>query len=121
MSLNDAMYLQADLDNLSEWCQENDLSFNATKSCLLHFCNRARDVTLYDYSINGTDITSQDHFRDLGVIFSSDLSWTEYYNTLTAKAYQTLDHFLCLYQSESRNASFSREVKTDILFIGVET
>ena len=90
MSLNDATSLQADLDNLSEWCQENDMSFNATKSCLLRFCNRARDVTLFDYSINGTDITSQDHFRDLGVIFSSDLSWTEHYNTLTAKASQTL-------------------------------
>ena len=37
-----------------------------------------------------SSITSQDHFRDLGVIFSSDLSWTEHYNTLTAKAYQTL-------------------------------
>ena len=74
MSLNDATSLQADLDNLNEWCQENDMSFNATKSCLLCFCNRARDVTLFDYSINGTDITSQDHFRDLGVIFSSDLS-----------------------------------------------
>ena len=90
MSLNDTMSLQANLDNLSEWCQENDLSFNATKSCLLRFCNKARDVTLFDYSINGTDITSQDHFRDLGVIFSSDLSWTEHYNTLTAEVYQTL-------------------------------
>ena len=32
LSLNDAVFLQADLDNLSEWCQENDLSFNTSKS-----------------------------------------------------------------------------------------
>ena len=39
LSLNDAVFLQADLDSLNEWCQDNDLSFNASKSCLLRFCN----------------------------------------------------------------------------------
>ena len=60
LSLNDAVFLQADLDNLSEWCQENDLSFNTSKSCLVHFCNRAKSVTPFDYSINVTSITSRD-------------------------------------------------------------
>ena len=90
LSLNDPVFLQADLDSLSEWCQENDLSFNTSKLCLLRFCNRAKSVTPFDYSINGTSITSRDLCKDLGIIFSSDLSWTEHYNTTTAKAYQTL-------------------------------
>ena len=34
MSFNDALSLQTDLDNLSKWCHENDLSFNIYKSCL---------------------------------------------------------------------------------------
>ena len=82
--------LQTDLNNLSEWCHENDLSFNVSKSCLLRFCNRARDVTYTDNTINGTDIVTQDHCRDLGVIFSSDLSWIEHYHSISAKAYQIL-------------------------------
>ena len=44
------------------------------------------------YTINGTRIISQDHCKDLGVIFASDLSWTEHYHStcISAKAYQIL-------------------------------
>ena len=90
MSFNDALSLQTDLNNLSKWCHENDISFHISKLCLVRFCNRARDVTYTDYTIDGTDIVSQDHCRDLGVIFSSDRSWTEHYHSISAKAYQTL-------------------------------
>ena len=42
------------------------------------------------YTINGTRVISQDHCKDIGVIFSSDLSWTEHYHSISAKAYQIL-------------------------------
>ena len=37
-----------------------------------------------------TEISSQDHCKDLGIIFSSDLSWSHHYNRISAKAYRQL-------------------------------
>ena len=66
------------------------MSFNISKSCLLRFHNRTTTTTSSNYTVNDTSITSLDHCRDLGVIFSTDLSWTKHYNAITAKAYQSL-------------------------------
>ena len=89
-SFNDVLSLQTDLNNLSKWCHKNKLPFNNSKSCLLSFSNRVRNVTYTDNTINGSGIVYQDHCRDLGVIFSSDLSGTEHLNFITAKAYHIL-------------------------------
>ena len=91
LSSQDTFLLQSDLDHLSQWCLDNDMSFNISKSCLLRFHNRTTTTTSSNYTVNDTSITSLDHCRDLGVIFSTDLSWTKhYYNAITAKAYQSL-------------------------------
>ena len=42
------------------------------------------------YTINGNFIKSSSQHKDLGVIFSSDLSWSAHYNAISTKAYQTL-------------------------------
>ena len=47
-------------------------------------------VTPHNYHMNGSWLITQDYCRDFGVIFSSDLSWTEHYNTIAKKAYQLL-------------------------------
>ena len=35
-------------------------------------------------------VATQDRCRDLGVMFTSDLSWTEHYNIISCKAFQIL-------------------------------
>ena len=42
------------------------------------------------YAIDGNLIRRMFQHKDLGVTFSTDLHWTEHYNTIIAKAYQTL-------------------------------
>jgi len=43
------------------------------------------------YTINGNLIKPSSQHKDLGVIFSSDLSWSAHYNdAISTKAYQTL-------------------------------
>ena len=40
--------------------------------------------------MNGIEIKLTNHFKDLGIIFSSDLSWTHQYQQIITKAYQKL-------------------------------
>ena len=78
------------------------------------------------YTMNGTIIISQDHCKDLGVIFSSDLSWTEHYHSISPKAYQILGLIRRSFSSSLptcvKKLLFLSLVKlTDLLFTDVET
>ena len=106
---------------------ENELSFNVSKSCLLRFYIRARNVTYVDYTVNGTDIVSQNHCKDLGVIFSSDLWQTKQYHSISTKAYQNLGlirrSFSPSLPTHVKKTSIPLigEAQTDLLFTGMET
>ena len=72
------------------WCQVNGMSFNISKTCLLRFHNRTANEISTDYTVNNVSLSSLDHCRDLGIIISTDMSWSRHCNAITAKAYQTL-------------------------------
>ena len=90
-SLNDIDNLQTDLLNVSSWSLRWKLFFNETKFTHDHvrFCAANSDTTP-TYTISGKVIDHITHHKGLGILFSSDLSWTEHYNHITPKAYKTL-------------------------------
>ena len=90
LSLSDSSRLQDDLDSINSWSSHSGLTFNISKSCLLRFYNRSTSPIDATYHLGQTDISSQDHCKDLGIIFSSDLSWSHHYNRISAKAYRQL-------------------------------
>ena len=84
--LNDYLLLQQDLDSISEWCVAWNLSFNSTKCAALHFsCSLPSS-----YYLNGDSNSDMVCQCDLGVIMSRDLSWSNHYDYISAKAYKTL-------------------------------
>ena len=82
--------LQADLDRICHWSSQSSLSFNMSKCCLLRFHNRSVSPVHSTYHLDGVPIASLDHCRDLGVIFSNNLSWSLQYGAISAKAYRQL-------------------------------
>ena len=67
-----------------------------TPVCLLmqarvfsHFCNHS-PLASVDYSLNDSVISCVSSCCDLGVIFSSDHSWTEHYKVISKNAYNQL-------------------------------
>ena len=54
------------------------------------FYNRSTSTIDATYHLGQSDIPSLDRCKDLGIIFSADLSWSHHYNHILAKAYRQL-------------------------------
>ena len=90
LSHSDSSCLQEDLDLIYSWSTRSGLTFNISKSCLLSFCNRSVSPVNATYHLGQAEIPLLDHCKDLGVIFSSNLSWSKHYSIISAKAYKQL-------------------------------
>ena len=70
-----------DLDLLYDWSVSNELNFNISKCVHLSFNNTS-------YQINSTSLPQLSQHCDLGLLLSYDLSWSNHYQQISAKAYK---------------------------------
>ena len=69
-SEEDRAALQHVLDNLTGWAESTGMSFNVTKCKVLHVGNTNKR---YEYKVNGSNLTSVETEKDLGVRYISSL------------------------------------------------
>ena len=77
----DIRLLQADLESIYRWSQENNMMFNSDKFELLRYKSKDTKVlqTTTSYaSDNGGAIEEQTHVRDLGITMSNDATFTKH-------------------------------------------
>ena len=89
----DRILLQSDLDVLSLWSTDWKLLFNETKCSILSIISRVspdHSDPQTEYFINGLPISSCNQQKDLGILISSDLSWSHHISRITSKAYKIL-------------------------------
>ena len=85
----DIVDLQSDLDGVSSWSLKWKLFFNENKFVHIRF-NSTNSVSTASYRIGGREIERKTHHKDLGVIYNNNLIWTEHYDYIIVKAYNTL-------------------------------
>ena len=88
-NLSDSYLLQEDLNSLATWSSINHIYFNSSKTVLLRFCSKLPSIH-FDYVLDNQQLRLKDSHWDLGVIISSNLTWTAHHNCITADAYRIL-------------------------------
>lgn len=87
-TLDDAKTLQADLNKLTNWAVDNNMSFNKDKFELIRYGESAHLKTS-PYQVEGHEIAEKSSLRDLGVLVSNDFSPTEHIDNITRMAGRT--------------------------------
>ena len=88
-TINDALFLQSDLDALFVWSQLWELNFNIKKCLQLSICRSL--IVNYVYLLDHNVLERVESINDLGVTVSSNLSWFKNIKSISAKANSLLN------------------------------
>lgn len=91
-SMDDAIEkINADLSNIFRWAAANGLCLNPNKSkCLLIRKKTINPVLNSEISINNQRIEIVSSIKNLGVVFNSNLTWSNHVNSLSGQTYGKL-------------------------------
>ena len=89
-SHDDGELLQADLNSLCSWEKQWRMTFKVSKCAVLQCITGKTSPVNSEYELNGVVMKTSDTYKDLGVFFSADLSFTTHYNYITSWAYRML-------------------------------
>ncbi|XP_031634810.1 uncharacterized protein LOC116348086, partial [Contarinia nasturtii] len=87
----DAIIFRKAIDQLSDWCNENNLHLNLKKCYVMTYAKGA-NVVNYDYTIdNGHHTFERTKMqKDLGVIFDTKLTFTDHIDAIAASAHAAM-------------------------------
>lgn len=81
----DCVILQNDLENLVQWCTDNDMHLNIDKCKHIRF-SKKRDNVVFNYYIENELLQSVSVIRDLGVLLDSSLSFVNHIDFIVSRA-----------------------------------
>ena len=86
--------LQTDLDNLLNWCVDNEIYINSEKSKVMFFGSKARieTSTLPDFNIGGMTLQRAKTYTYLGIKLDEQLSLETHANSLISKVSNKIYH-----------------------------
>lgn len=100
---NDCSLLQKDLNNLTKYCEVNNLFLNVDKCYVISFTRKNKPIENI-YTLSDKTLKRVNEVRDLGVYLDSQLLFRAHIDRIVAKAYKMLG-FVLRQGSEFKNAS----------------
>ncbi len=89
----DSDILQKDLDQLCEWENKWQMSFNPSK-CSVMRITRKKQLVISNYIMHGQILSCAEHHPYLGVEITKDLFWNHHINNIAQSAHRSTN-FLC--------------------------
>ena len=89
-NFQDSQSLQLDVDSLFQWSLENKLSFTINKFVVVQFKSSINANFDTSYHINNRELSKVTEHRDLGVIFTENLSWHSHYEAIVCNTLKSL-------------------------------
>ena len=89
-NLPDIHSLQLDLNSLTNWSHTNHLFFKTSKCNSIRFKPNSGALDEDPYRIDNCEVSKKVSHRDLGIIFSANMSWSCHYEHIVSKAYRAL-------------------------------
>lgn len=105
-SHDDEMQLQHDLDSLHQWTITNGMSFNPSKTKVMHI-TRKRNIQNAVYTLGDTLLSSVTSYKYLGIVIGSNLSWNIQVDAITARASRLLGFIRVVARGSSTSAIFA--------------
>ena len=102
----DEHQLQTDLNSLSDWAFQNRMTFNPSKTKVMHV-TRSRNIHTPIYTIDSSPLSSVASVQYLGVTISSDLTWNKHINAIVSRANRLLGFIRSVAGGTSTNAFFT--------------
>ena len=87
---DDETAYRAEVEKLTQWCQENSLALNVSKTKELIVDFRRPEREHAPITINGAVVEQVSEFKFLGINISRDLKWATHTTTVVKKAQQRL-------------------------------
>lgn len=91
VNTDDHLVLQHDLEQISNWCSKWLMTLNTSKCKVMSF-TRKPIPSLHSYNINKDTVAIATQYKYLGIIFTTNLSWSEHITSVSAKASQSLGY-----------------------------
>ena len=102
---SDVLKLQEDLENVYNWAAENNMSFNNLKFELIRYMvyNNIKDITNDSFYTgpDGSEINEKSHVKDLGILMSNNMTFSEHINKVCEKARDMCSWILRTFRSRS--------------------
>ena len=100
---NDASDYRLEIDNITTWCDDNNLFLNVSKTKEMIVDFRRNKCDIQPIFIDNTEVEQVDVFKFLGIYLTNDLSWHFNCTELLKKARQRL-YFLRILASFKVNS-----------------
>lgn len=87
--VNDALFLQRQINMFSDWAQSNFLPLNIQKCQIISF-SRSRAPIEFRYEVDGVVLSRVRCVNDLGVLLDSRLNFKDHFQHITSRALRTM-------------------------------
>ena len=105
-TVEDSLMLQADLENIAEWCAKWGMLLNPIKCQCMSITRKLHPINFH-YNIHGRVLSKVDEIKDLGIIISKDLTFNKHVNSIVGKANQRWAMVMRLFD-RTRNPTLMR-------------